>query len=321
MILDDPAVLFRKGAALPSGAPRTLIVLGAARGGTTMVAQILHDLGIFMGQGFNSTYQDDAMNQISRALFHGHIDINNPVIEQVLRQRDHRFAIWGWKFPTHVFETIYEKARNPHVIVVFRDPVAIATRESVSQAYNVEPCFQRALEQIANLGRFVSSTAYPCLGVSYERGLIRKAELVDELVEFAGITASKDLRQHAAQRAQPGSIQYLNDTQASTIEGALDRVDTRIAGWLRYPHQGNRRVVFTILIDNVPIYNGKADRFRTDLKQAFNNDGCCSFEIPTPKRLIDGQKHKIIIAIPNENDCVITNNETEWTIIPPLEKR
>jgi len=313
MSLENPAVAFRRGTGLPAGAPRTLIVLGAARGGTTMVAQMLHDLGIFMGQGLTSTYQDAAMSDISRALFHGQIDINNPLIEQVLRQRDQRFNVWGWKFPTHLFEELYAKTRNPHVIAIFRDPVAIATRESVSNGYNLEACLQRALEQIANLGGFLTSTVYPCLAVSYERGLMNKAELVDQLVDFAGITASPAVRQEAAQRAQPGSTQYLDETRATDIEGRLDRVDTRIAGWLRYPHHPDRRVCFTILIDNIPVYEGIADRFRADLQQAFNNDGCCSFDIPIPRHLLDGEQHKVNIKIPNDDNYVIDNNDMMWT--------
>jgi hypothetical protein len=314
VFLENPAVVFRKGAALASGMPRTLIVIGAARGGTTMVAQILHDLGIFMGQGLNSTYQDDAMSNISRGLFHGQIDINDPRIEQFLRQRDQEFNIWGWKFPQHIFEILYAKARNPHVIAIFRDPVAIATRESVSQGYSLEPCFERALEQIANLGEFISSTSYPCLMVSYERGLAKKAELVDALVDFAGIAVSKATRREAARRAQPGSAGYLDDTRASSIEGTLDRVDSSIAGWLRYPHQVNRRVYFVVLIDGVSIYDGVADRFREDLRKAFNNDGCCAFLIPTPKNFVDGKKHRVCIQIKNETDDVITLNEADWTI-------
>ena len=192
-----------------------------------------------MVQGLNSTYQDEVMSKISHALFHRQIDVENTLIEQVLRQRDQKFDIWGWKFPAHIFEKLHEKTRNPHVIPIFRDPVAIATRESVSQAYNVEACFDRALQQIATLGKFLSSTPYPCLAVSYERGMAKKAELVDALAEFAGTGASQAARRHAARRAQPGSPQYLDETRASTIEGTLDRVDSRIAGWLRYPHEVN----------------------------------------------------------------------------------
>lgn len=313
--LEDPAPCFRKGTALPGGMPRTLIVLGAARGGTSMIAQLLHDLGIHMGQALDSTYQDAAMSEISRALFDGRIDADHPAIEQVLRSRDRQFDVWGWKFPEHLFEKLYVKARSPHVIVVFRDPVAIATRESVSRGYNVEACLERALRQLSTFGQFVLATPYPCLGVSYERGITRKAELVDALADFAGIKAAQEVRQKAASRAQPGSSRYLSDTRANDIEGNIDCVDAHIEGWLRYPHQPGRKVDFMLLIDDVPIYQGIADRFRADLQKAFNNDGCCAFSIPTPNYLMDGRRHRVCIKISTDDSYAIDNNDRDWMIV------
>ena len=205
LTLADPAPHFRKGAGLPAGLPRTLIVLGAARGGTSMIAQMLNDLGVFMGEGLDSTFQDAALGEISRALFDRRIDIGHPAIEQVLRSRDRQFAVWGWKFPERIFAELYDRARNPHVVAVFRDPVAIATRESLSGGYNLQTCFERASQQLAALGQFTLTTPHPCLAVSYERGLANKAGLVDALAEFAGIEAGLDLRRNAVRRAEPGS--------------------------------------------------------------------------------------------------------------------
>lgn len=314
MTRGNPALLCRTGPTLPAGQPRTLIVLGAARSGTTMVARMLYDLGIFMGEALSGTYQDRAMDEISRALFHRQIDIAHPAIERVLRQRDRQFAVWGWKFPTHVFEALYARTRNPHLIVTFRDPLAIATREATSHGYNIAPCLERALAQTADFGSFVLATALPCLSISYERGLARRAELVEALVDFAGITAPPSARQDAARRARPGSARYLAASRAFAIEGTIERVDTRIGGWLRYPHEGNRRVSFTVLVDNVPIGDAVADRYRADLQREFSNDGCCAFEIATPRHLMDGMPHKVSIAIPGETDYLIDNNDADWTI-------
>lgn len=314
MILDDPAVAFRKGPVLPRGASRTLIVVGAARGGTTMIARMLHDLGIFMGEGLGSTYQDEAMSAISRALFDGEIDISAPAIGDVLRRRDRLFPVWGWKFTNHLFEALYAKTRNPHLVAVFRDPLAIATRESVSQGYAVAPCLERALQQIAAFGQFVLSTPYPCLAVSYERGLQRKSELVDALLDFAGIDAPSELRERAAQWAQPGSPEYLQETRAPEVEGMIDEVGSEAKGWLRYPHRPDRRVAFALLIDGEPIYNGVAERFRADLREVFGNDGCCSFAVPLPDFLKDGRQHRVRIEVADAATCAIGNNDRAWTV-------
>lgn len=314
LTLADPAPYFRRGAALPVGTPRTLIVLGAARGGTSMIAQMLHDLGVFVGEGLGSTFQDAALSEISRALFDRRIDIGHPAIEQVLRSRDRQFAVWGWKFPERFFPELYDRARNPHVVAVFRDPVAIATRESLSGGYNLQASFERASQQLSALHAFVLATPHPCLAVSYERGLAKKAELVDALAAFAGIDAAPDRRRNAVQRAEPGSSAYLADTRAADVEGHIDCVDAQIAGWLRCPHEPERRVEFTAIIDDMLLYSGVADRFREDLRNAFNNDGRCAFSIAIPEHLRDGRRHRVRIGVTAGGRCVIGNNDRDWII-------
>jgi hypothetical protein len=314
MTLADPAILLRRGTPLPAGEPRTLIVLGAARGGTTMIAQMLRDLGVFMGENLNSTCQDSVMAEISRALFQGGIEIGDPIIQQVLRGRDRLFRVWGWKFPTHVFANLYTKARNPHLIVVFRDPVAIAARESISRGVSMLASFRRAQQQLAGFGNFVLSTAHPCLAVSFERGLARRHELVDELAGFAGIAPSSRARHDAAEQARPGTARYLDETRARTIEGAIDHVGRRIAGWLRYPLEAERKVRFTVMIDGVAAVDGVADRFRGDLAAGFDNGGYCAFEMPVPEHFIDGKRHRVSVAISDTADCLVDNNDLEWII-------
>ena len=312
--LEEPAVILRKGTPLPHGTPRTLIVVGPARSGTTMVAKMLHDLGIFMGERLGSTCQDAVMSEISRALFHGRADISHPGIEEVLRRRDRLFAVWGWKFTDHLFEPLYAKTRNPHLILVFRDPVAIATRESVSQGRAVLSSFRRALDQLANFGHLLASTAYPCLAVSYERALKRTPELVEGLLDFAGTGASPQARERALEWAQPGSPEYLRETRAPDVEGMIDEVGAHIEGWLRWPHLPDKRVAFTLLIDGKTICRGVADRFRADLEQEFNNDGRCAFTIPVPEYLRDGRKHRVHIEVSGATDHSIGNNGAEWVI-------
>jgi hypothetical protein len=313
-MLDEPAAVIRKGTALPHGAPRTLIVVGPARSGTTMVAKMLHDLGIFMGERLGGTCQDALMSEISRALFHGRVEISHPRIEEVLRSRDRLFPVWGWKFTDHLFEPLYAKTRNPHLILVFRDPVAIATRESVSQGRAVLSGFRRAIQQLADFGQLLASTPYPCLAISYERGLQRKPELVDALLDFAGTKASSQARERAMASAQPGSLEYLRESKAPDIEGIIDEVGAHIEGWLRCPHLPHKRVAFTLLIDGNPLCRGVADRYRADLEQEFNNDGCCSFAIPVPERLRDGRRHRVKIEVSGSADHAIGNNGAEWVI-------
>lgn len=169
------------------------------------------------------------------------------------------------------------------------------------------------MEQIARWAQFARSTSYSCLSVSYERGSAQKAEQVDALAAFAGISAPQAARQAAVEGARPGTLRYLAETRAKTVESQIDRVDCRIEGWLRYPHQPLRRVAFTVLVDDVPVCDGISDRFRADLKDAFASDGCRAL-IAIPRHLLDGRKHRLSIAVAGEEDCAIANNAYEWLL-------
>lgn len=314
LTLERPPIFFQTGNPLSEGVPRTLIVLGAARGGTTMVAQMLYDIGIFMGDRLGSTYQDYYFSQISRSLFHKKISIEDPRILDFIRKRNQKYRTWGWKFPSHVFGALYEKVRNPHIIAVFRDPVAIATRESVSEMVNTSRSFLRSMEQMSNISQYLLSCSYPCMFISYERALEQKAELVDALVAFSGESVPPQARLAAIDRAQPGSAAYIRETRARNVEGVIDRVDVEIAGWLRYPRQPNRRVSFAIYVDGREVYRGIANTFRKDLKEAFGTDGCHSFVVALDEHLLDGMEHMIELKIDGEADVRVLQNSVEWVL-------
>ncbi|HEX5452613.1 MAG TPA: hypothetical protein VFX06_02375 [Stellaceae bacterium] len=89
-----------------------------------------------------------------------------------------------------------------------------------------------------------------------------------------------------------------------------DPVGTRIAGWLRYPHEAGRKVRFAVTIDGIAAGEGVADRFRGDLAAEFDDGGYCAFEMPVPERFIHGKRHRVSDAA----DCAIDNNDLEWII-------
>ncbi len=313
-MLQAPGAFFHKGTALPGGWPRTLIVLGAARGGTTLVAQMLHDVGVFMGEGLGATCQDAALSQVSRALFAAEIGPDHPAIAELMRRRDRQFEVWGWKFPGQILPELYRQARNPHFVLVFRDPVAIATREARSQALETFPCFERASAQITALSAFAAAADEPCLIVSYERAMADKTGLADALAEFAGLVVAPEVKARAVERAQPGTAAYLDDTRPAAVEGIIDGVDKHIAGWLRRPHDPARKVAFTLAADGQSIHRGLADAFRADLQREFGHDGRFAFAVPTPRYLIDGKPHKITLSVSNETSVAIVHNDRYWTI-------
>ena len=111
------------------GETRTLIVVGVARSGTSMVAGVLEKLGVFMGTRRDQiVFEDTELAAMLEA---------QPPIENArdwLRARDSVHQVWGWKRPdAFKYLSSYLPAfRNPCLIVTFRDLLAISMRNAIA---------------------------------------------------------------------------------------------------------------------------------------------------------------------------------------------
>src|SRR5580692_2235707 len=109
---------------------KTLLITGLARSGTSMLAALLQAAGVWLGDHVYQPINEDAeITQMLRArdLFR---------LDALIQRQNAKAPIWGFKMPDlHQFLQHDELARfrNPHLIVVFRDPVAIAARNVVSE--------------------------------------------------------------------------------------------------------------------------------------------------------------------------------------------
>ncbi|MEM5515316.1 hypothetical protein WNY37_00025 [Henriciella sp. AS95] len=163
-------------------APRTVVVFGMPRGGTTMVAGICQRCGIHMGSDLPRNLEDQDFVGKS----HDHM-IN------AIKQRDQQFNVWGWKFPRAAayLSDLQNALRNPMFILVWRDALSVATRgakntgdlnKSLSVAHSI---------QTQNL-KFVSQTSAPILHVSYEKAVRHPVKLAEDVQAFTGVTDELD---------------------------------------------------------------------------------------------------------------------------------
>lgn len=126
--------------------PKQFIVLGMHRSGTSLVAHLLKEMGVFMGYEFLEPdegnplgYWEDvdflalnkqilvALDGTWRTLFSRHDILVAKAefekrIQAIVDIRDHNHMIWGWKDPrTSLLVWLYhEHLSNPHYIVVQR---------------------------------------------------------------------------------------------------------------------------------------------------------------------------------------------------------
>jgi len=155
---------------------KTVVLIGNARGGTSVFAGIIHHLGIRVTDDPGLTFEDLAIN---RCL----VDDDLVTFKNIVKDYDLKYPAWGfkyWKTLNHI-DKILPLIRNSHIINIFRDPVAITTRQHQMDGTNdrwatVNQYYYKQFK-LVNMKR-------PQLLVSYDRLLKQPQRTVIEIRDF-----------------------------------------------------------------------------------------------------------------------------------------
>lgn len=200
---------------LRNDGPATHIVFGSPRGGTTMVAKVLQELSIDLG-GVNANLEDPNFN----------IDYMNkqgiPRPEQIckllasIEQNNTSKRIWGWKYPAAIryLDDIWTSLLNPHLICIFRDPVAISLRNINKRKASPHNSLQGAIDlQQRNIKFLKSKPDIPQFICSYEKCLSNPLNFVMEISAFVGCSLTSSELQRVAHSIDPEKGYSLNTRQ------------------------------------------------------------------------------------------------------------
>lgn len=259
----------------PIAPQRTFIVLGVARGGTTMVAKALRELGIHMGDRLSAVQED---TDVCRPMEEGDV----PALREVIARRDAAHGKWGFKRPgaTSYIRDYQGEFRNPCFLIVFRDIFALTNRNRLSVGQDPLQGLKSAAQQYVKLAELASSLRAPTLLMSYEKALLDPAAFAAGVAAFAGVDDAR-LIERATGAVDPGNAQYLEESRSRRGLGRLDGVVGRLLkGW----------ATVTGLDEPVDVrltLNGRelgvvcADRPRADLVR-FDPSGARAFEFVLP---------------------------------------
>jgi len=184
---------------------KEVIVLGRGRSGTSIVAGLLHKLGVDMGEsrpeGANNPkgYFEDI--KIS-ALLDKYIDEEKmPVISDLNKEFEKEFkelaknkkGLWGWKQPKtlYLLPVIVRHLESPHIIVCNREEESHI--KSINHAFwgnkkSEEWCRQSIEHYKIELKKFFEVNDYPRLNVNFEDLISEEREkIIKEICEFVGI--------------------------------------------------------------------------------------------------------------------------------------
>lgn len=163
---------------------RTIIVLGAPRGGTTMVAGALHHLGVPMGDTAGPTVFEDA--NLGKTFDAG----DDGEFGRLVEEMNIKYDVWGWKRPTSYrrIDQLDHHFRAPYFVAVFRDPVSVGLREKISMRFDALKVIEQTLDAYRSIVSFMRSVERPFLAVSFDKALRYPEHFISELADFIGIT-------------------------------------------------------------------------------------------------------------------------------------
>ena len=168
---------------------RTVLVIGQARAGTTMVAATLREMGVPVGERIGPVHEDNEMGTFVESLRKG--DVTKDFVRAVA-VRDKAHPVWAWKRPDlyACLGVVTPELRNPRLVCILRDPAALALRNciSMSETGSEEALafLGAAMDEQRAIFEAVSVAKLPTLLLSYEKALTRTDEFVGVLARFVG---------------------------------------------------------------------------------------------------------------------------------------
>jgi hypothetical protein len=241
--------------------PRTVIVTGLARSGTSMIAQAVKAAGIFIGAGADDVVHEDV--EIGAALERH----DEPALEAIILARNISHQVWAFKRPDlqqYLAPAGLQKFRNPLLVVTFRDVAAMARRAMMSEQMAAWPMLEQAAAGQLALLKFLAAVTCPVMLVSYEKALAFPDHFVAALSGFVGGPETASGAGEMRDAVEPDRGAYIRAMRKS-FEGVIDYVaDGVMSGWAR--EVGSPAPVqLTLLLDDLAVANFTADQLRPDL--------------------------------------------------------
>ena len=260
---------------LASGEGRTFIVSGVARSGTTMAAAVLREAGLFLGDALAEVVHED--RELLAILQSGQRELLTGAIAR--RNAEHRD--WGFKIPNiHAFLRGQDllRFRNPHLILLFRDSVAVSVRNAISEMFDQFATMADTASAQLSVIEFVRATDCACLLASYEKALIFPERFVQALTRFCGLCPDAETTKRLVRLVEPNPDTYVQRARRR-FAGAIDTVRNGVLhGWCCQLDE-LAPVAVDVFLDGERRVTANADRFRPDLLAAGYGNGNHGFTV------------------------------------------
>ncbi len=253
----------------------TIIVSGVARSGTTMVAGVLREAGLHIGTFLADVVHED--RQLLAIMQSG----QRQLLAAAIAERNAEHRDWGFKIPNlHVYLNHADIARfrNPRIVLIFRDPVAVAVRNAISEMFDEFTTLAETAAASLAVAEFARAADCSLLLASYEKALIFPEMFVDALSAFCSLTPDEATRARMIRLVQPNPDDYVRNARRQ-FTGSIEILrNGKLHGW--FCQIGEMAPVeLDLYLDDAVVATVKADRFRPDLRDAGFGNGNHGFTI------------------------------------------
>lgn len=203
-LFGHPVRIIRPGS---RGERTTVAVLGSPRGGTSMLAGLISQLGVFMGERVDPANNEDRdfilhEGDIERLTNRSRAKERRAILaglRETVARRNAEHAVWGWKDPlaAYYIDDLLRLLDNLHVLVITRDVAAVVEREVLeAPADRLDPLLHlsNTMEHYRAAFAFIGKRKVPVALVSYERTLRRPADTILALADFLGLSRPEPRR-------------------------------------------------------------------------------------------------------------------------------
>lgn len=291
--------IYRSSTTIPNEKESTLLVVGLARSGTSILAGALRRLGLFMGEsaGDRPSNEDGPLRDLILAQDWDSAD-------ELIASYNRSHKKWGTKIPGLVdqLEKAHSTFRNPRYIIIFRDVFSVANRDRISMQLDLLGGISRSIEQYRKICDFLVKNNPDCLMVSFDTALHDKDVLIEELVAFCQLQPSQQQIEDALAFITKNPEDYLRLSRITISKGYVQSRDGQsLSGWARYVN--DERVATVILKSSgEEIARAEANLFRKDLRDAgVHSTGHCAFEFTLPEG-VSGDDAKFSVRVLGDVD-------------------
>ncbi|MQT15279.1 hypothetical protein [Segnochrobactrum spirostomi] len=215
LVTESPLFTFNQDSK-NSDPAKTLLVLGVARTGTSLVSGMLRELGVFMGaRAHGLKHEQDFILPD---------DDYSTIIEKIERMNSEH-QIWGWKSPMSLF--FYQKfihhLRNPHIIITFRNPLSAALSAAKYNNTPLEVALSDYNDVMSSVYALIERSYFPTALFNFEAAQRDIEGAVDGLARFLDMGEEMRGAKAGAYRFFNADGGYRAVSEESNIESSMLR--------------------------------------------------------------------------------------------------